>query len=61
MSPAEIRVHRLRELQGIVDKLYLEKKDPGYILSAITKRARQMASRTVAADYVEEIISRNSK
>lgn len=59
MTPQQKRQNRIRELQEIVDQLYSQGKAPGYILSAITKRAHEMASKTIAREYIEEIVSRN--
>ena len=60
MSPAEIRSHRLQELQRLVKKLHKEGKSPDEIIKALRKRANQMARRLTAKEYVAEIIARNS-
>lgn len=59
MTPQQKRQNRIRELQNIVDELYSQGKDPGFILSAITKRAHEMVSPSLAREYIEEIVTRN--
>lgn len=59
MSPHQARQNRIRELQSMVDQLFSQGKDPGFILSAITRRANEMVSKSIAQEYIEEIVSRN--